>query len=196
MKKFFVSLFGLVIVILITGGCLNLEGIFPFLNKAPVIISEPITTATEDQLYSYYIEASDPNGDTLTYSFTIKPEGMDINSESGLIIWTPTNNQVGIHQVIVEISDGKHSVTQSFGIEVFNVNNPPQIFSYFPVNLNFEINEGNSIKFEVQANDIDLNTTLNYQWLLDGKKVSSSTELDLFCRLWRLQSENSKSISK
>jgi len=175
MKKFFALLFGLVVVILIMGGCSNLEGIFPFLNKAPVIISEPIITATEDQLYSYQVEASDPNGDTLTYYFTIKPEGMDINSENGLISWTPTNNQVGTHQIIVEISDGKQSITQSFEIEVSNINNSPQIFSYFPTNLNFEINEGNSVKFEVQAYDIDLNTTLNYQWLLNGKKVSSFT---------------------
>ena len=152
-----------------------MEGILPFLNKAPVIISKPIITATEDQLYLYQIEASDPNGDTLTYSFIIKPEGMSIDSESGLISWIPANNQVGIHQIIVEISDGKQSVAQSFEIEVFNVNNPPLIFSYFPVNLNFDINEGDSVKFEVQTHDIDSNTTLSYQWLLNGMKVSSST---------------------
>jgi len=174
MKKFYALLFGLVAVILM-GGCLNLEGIFPFLNQAPVIISDPIIAATEDQLYSYQVGASDPNGDTLTYSSIVKPEGMDINSENGLITWTPTNDQVGIHHIIVEISDGKQSVTQSFEIEVFNVNNSPQIFSYSPGSLNVGVNEGDSIKFEVQAQDIDLNTTLSYQWLLNGKKVSSST---------------------
>jgi len=174
MKKFFIILF-VSIVATVMGGCLNLEGILPFLNKAPVIISKPIITATEDQLYLYQIEASDPNGDTLTYSFIIKPEGMSIDSESGLISWIPANNQVGIHQIIVEISDGKQSVAQSFEIEVFNVNNPPLIFSYFPVNLNFDINEGDSVKFEVQTHDIDSNTTLSYQWLLNGMKVSSST---------------------
>ena len=173
MKKFFIILF-VSIAVTVMGGCLNLEGILPFLNKPPVIISEPIINATEDQLYLYQVEASDPNGDTLTYTFTIKPEGMDINSESGLISWIPTNNQVGTHQIIVEISDGKYNVQQNFEIEVFNVNNPPLIFSYLPVNLNFEINEGDSVKFEVQAQDIDLNTTLSYQWLLNGKKVSSS----------------------
>ncbi|GAG78554.1 unnamed protein product, partial [marine sediment metagenome] len=52
-----------------------------------------------------------------------------------------------------------------------------QIFSYFPVNLNFEINEGDSVKFEVQAHDVDLNAVLSYQWLLNEKKVSSSTVL-------------------
>jgi len=174
MKNFFVlSLFGLIISILI-GGCQNLVDLFPILNGAPVIISEPITTATEDQLYSYQVEASDPNGDNLSYSLIIKSEGMSINSENGLITWVPTNNQVGIHQIIVEISDGKQSVTQRFEIEVINVNNPPQILSYSPANIDIKINEGNSVKFEVQVHDIDLNTTLSYQWLLNGKEASHS----------------------
>jgi parallel beta-helix repeat protein len=174
MKKFFVLLFGLIILILI-GGCQNLVNILPFLNRAPVIISEPIITAKEDQLYSYQIEASDPDGDNLNYSLIIKPEGMSINTEkNGLITWMPTNNQVGIHQVIVEISDGKYKVQQIFEIEVINVNNPPQILSYFPVNLNIEINEGDSVKFEIQGTDVDLNTTLDYRWFLEGESISNS----------------------
>lgn len=174
MKKFFVLLFGLVILILI-GGCQSLGDFLPFFNRAPIIISEPAITATESNQYSYQLEAKDPDGDSLTYLLTLSPEGMSINSENGLIIWTPTNDQAGIHLIIVETSDGKQSDTQSFEIEVINVNNPLQIFSYFPTNLNFEINEGNSIKFEVQAHDIDLNTTLSYKWLLNGKEVSSSS---------------------
>ena len=177
MKKVFVLLFGLIMVI-VMGGCLNLAAIFPFLNQAPVLISEPIINATEDQPYLYQVEASDPNGDSLTFAFTIKPEGMEINSESGLISWTPTNNQVGNHHIIVKISDGKLSINQNFEIEVINVNNSPQILSYSPTNIDIKINEGNSVKFKVQAQDIDLNTTLSYQWLLNGKKVSSSTGLE------------------
>ncbi|MGB6606590.1 MAG: right-handed parallel beta-helix repeat-containing protein [Atribacterota bacterium] len=174
MKKFFIILF-VSIAATVMGGCLNLASIFPVPNVTPIIISVPIITATEDQLYSYQVKASDPNGDTLTYSFTAKPEGMGIDSESGLISWTPANDQVGIHRVVVEISDGKQSVTQDFEVEVFNVNNPPQIFFYFPTNINIKINEGSSVKFEIQARDIDLNTILGYQWLLNGKKVSNST---------------------
>ncbi|MBA7536494.1 hypothetical protein ES705_28758 [subsurface metagenome] len=174
MKKFFIIL-SILIVVTVMEGCLNSASVFPILNVAPIIISEPIITATEDQLYLYQVEASDPNGDILAYSSIIKPEGMNINSENGLIVWTPTNDQVGINQVVVEISDGKHSVTQSFEIEVSNVNNPPQILSYFPGSLNVVVNEGESIKFEVQAHDIDLNTTLSYQWFLNGKLVLDST---------------------
>jgi parallel beta-helix repeat protein len=173
MKKLFIILF-ISIAATVMGGCQSLVDFFPFLNCAPIIISEPVITATEDQLYSYQVEASDPNGDNLTYFLVLCPEGMSINSENGLISWTPTNDQVGIHLITVETSDGKQSDTQNFEIEVFNVNNPPQIFSYSPANLNFKINEGNSVKLEVQAHDIDFNTTLTYQWLLNGRKVSSS----------------------
>jgi len=190
MKKFFVLLFGLIILILI-GGCQNLGNIPPFLNRAPVIISEPIITAQEDQLYSYQIEASDPDGDNLNYSLIIKPEGMSINTEkNGLITWMPTNNQVGIHQVIVEISDGKYKVQQIFEIEVINVNNPPQILSYFPVNLNIEINEGDSVKFEIQGTDVDLNTTLDYRWFLEGGLISNSSGIGSVSKsTWKYFSE-------
>jgi len=174
MKKFFVLLFGLVILILI-GGCQSLGDFLPFLNRAPIIISEPAITATENNQYSYQLEAKDPDGDSLTYLLTLSPEGMSINSKDGLITWVPTNDQAGIHLIIVETSDGKQSDTQSFEIEVINVNNPPQIFSYFPTNLNFKINEGDSVKFEIQAQDIDLNTILSYRWLLNGKEASSSS---------------------
>src|SRR5680860_646404 len=174
MKKFFVLLFGLVILILI-GGCQSLGDFLPFFNRAPIIISEPIITATEDQLYSYQLEAKDPDGDSITYLLTLSPEGMSINSENGLITWTPTNEQVGINLVEVEISDGKKSDTQSFEIEVINVNNLPQIFSYSPDSLNVVVDEGESKKFEVQANDMDSETTFSFRWFLNGKLVSSTT---------------------
>ncbi|MBN1638976.1 MAG: hypothetical protein JW866_08415, partial [Ignavibacteriales bacterium] len=172
MKKFITLLFGLIILISI-GGCQNLADFLPFLNSSPVIISEPTITATENNQYSYQLEVKDADGDNLTYLLILSPVGMSIGSESGLLIWTPSNNQVGIHQIIIEISDGKQKVTQSFEIEVINTNNPPQILSYSPTNINIKIDEGNSLKFEVQAYDIDLNTSLNYQWLLNGKEVSS-----------------------
>src|SRR5665648_46984 len=174
MKKFFVLLFGLVILILI-GGCQSLGDFLPFFNRAPIIISEPIVTATEDQLYSYQLEAKDPDGDSITYLLTLSPEGVSINSENGLITWTPTNEQVGINLVEVEISDGKKSITQSFEIEVINVNNLPQIFSYSPDSLNVVVDEGESKKFEVQANDMDSETTFSFRWFLNGELVLDST---------------------
>ena len=92
-----------------------LTGCFLF-NSAPVIESDPITTAKEGAVYTYDVEATDPNGDVLTYSLTTSPNGMAINSATGVISWTPTT--AGNFEVTVEVSDENKSETQSFIIVV------------------------------------------------------------------------------
>ena len=87
-------------------------------NSSPVIESDPLTTAKEGVAYTYDVDATDPNGDTLTYSLTVSPSGMTINSTTGVITWTPTEGQVGENEVVVEVSDGNKSTTQSFTVTV------------------------------------------------------------------------------
>jgi hypothetical protein len=43
---------------------------------------------------------------------------MTINSTTGVITWTPTEDQVGENEVVVEVSDGSKSTTQSFTVTV------------------------------------------------------------------------------
>ena len=75
-------------------------------NVAPSIDSTPVTTATEQQAYSYDVNASDVDGDSLTYSLDIAPSGMSINASSGLISWTPSTGQAGSHGVTARVDDG------------------------------------------------------------------------------------------
>jgi len=86
------------------------------LNSTPIIESNPITTAKEGATYNYGVEATDPNGDILTYSLTTSPNGMTINSATGVISWTPTT--AGSFEVTIEVSDESKSETQSFTIIV------------------------------------------------------------------------------
>jgi len=109
-KKLLLSLSVFFIAFLFTGCFL--------FNIPPVIESDPVTTAKEGVVYAYDIEATDPNGDTLTYSLTVSPTGMTINSTTGAISWTPTEDQIGENEVLVEVSDGSKSATQSFTITV------------------------------------------------------------------------------
>ena len=92
-----------------------LTGCF-LLNSTPVIESDPISTAKEGAVYTYGVEATDPNGDILTYSLTVSPSGMTISSTTGVISWTPTT--AGSFEVTVEVSDESKSETQSFTIIV------------------------------------------------------------------------------
>ena len=107
-KKILLSLSAFFMVFLFTGCFL--------FNISPIIESDPVTTAKEGAVYTYDVEATDPNEDTLTYSLTVSPTGMTINSTNGVITWTPTT--AGSFDVTVEVSDGSKSETQSFTIIV------------------------------------------------------------------------------
>jgi len=89
-------------------------------NDAPSFTSTPLTKATVDALYTYDVDAADPDaGDTLTYSLTIKPAGMTIDAATGLIQWTPASHQAGANDVAVKVADNGSvpaSQTQSFTI--------------------------------------------------------------------------------
>jgi hypothetical protein len=88
-------------------------------NGAPSITSTPVTSATVGVAYSYDVNATDPNGDALSYSLTQAPTGMTINASTGLIAWTPTSTQSGSQAVTVRVSDpGGLFATQSFTISV------------------------------------------------------------------------------
>jgi hypothetical protein len=99
-------------------------------NAAPQITSTPVTTATVGAPYAYDVNATDSNGDTLTYSLTQAPGGMTINAGSGLIGWTPSSGQTGSHAVTVRVADpGGLAATQTFTIVVPVPNAAPQITS-------------------------------------------------------------------
>jgi len=87
-------------------------------NDMPIITSSPITEAVVDELYVYDVEAYDPDWDTLVYSITTFPSGMTIDSNTGLITWTPDSTQVGQNPVRVEVTDGMYTVDQAFIINV------------------------------------------------------------------------------
>jgi len=129
-KKLLLSLSVFFIAFLFTGCFL--------LNSSPVIESDPVTTAKEGVAYTYDVEATDPNGDALTYSLTTSPTGMTINSNTGVISWTPTT--AGSFDVTVEVSDDSKSDTQSFTITV----DETLLTSIVVLPANMEISAGSS----------------------------------------------------
>lgn len=85
-------------------------------NHAPSFVSTPVTTAQVGTPYTYHANANDADGDALTYSLSASPTGMMMDSLMGLISWIPT--AAGTSNVVVSVSDGKVSVTQSYSITV------------------------------------------------------------------------------
>ena len=87
--------------------------------------------------YEYDVNAIDPDDDVLTYSLVDGefPDGMVINPDSGVIRWGPTLDQVGEHDVLVRVEDGRGGVAeQAYTVVVKGdpANNPP-VFVSTPV---------------------------------------------------------------
>lgn len=116
MQKKLLVLILMGVVLSLCTGCL--PWLFPGFepNNAPIITSTPIINAAVGIVYTYNVEANDPDGDTLTYSLTESPNGMTIEATTGIISWFPTAE--GNYQVIIEVSDGSLSATQSFTVIV------------------------------------------------------------------------------
>ena len=128
-------------------------------NDPPLIQPIPSQAATQDILFTLQVNATDPDGDTLTYSLTAYPAGMTINPSMGLISWTPTNSAVGSHVITVRVRDvGGLYDEGTFTITVANVNDPPSIITVSLPNAT----EDMVYLFTIQATDIDADQTLTY----------------------------------
>ena len=86
-------------------------------NRAPEIVSTAVISAVIDAPYQYNVNANDLDGDTLTYSLTAAPLGMQIDPASGVISWTPT--EAGSVTATVRVVDPDSALDQqSFSIDV------------------------------------------------------------------------------
>lgn len=86
------------------------------------ITSSPSTSGQVGIQYSYQVQVNNPDNETLTYSLTENPSGMDINS-TGFVDWIPTSD--GTFPVTIQVTNSTHQVNQSFSITVVSI--PPAI---------------------------------------------------------------------
>jgi len=86
------------------------------LNSAPKIRTgnKPVFDGIN---YSYRVQAFDPDGDTLTFSLKKSPEGMNIDTQTGLIKWKVPEDVSGSVPVQVEVDDG-HGGTTLYSFEI------------------------------------------------------------------------------
>lgn len=130
-------------------------------NQAPVFTSTPVLSAIEIQPYSYDVDATDPDGDTVTYSLATAPAGATIDPVSGLISWTPDATQTAGQDFTVQATDngtGIMSEIQSFTVAVTDVNQPPFILS-LPVT---DATELVLYEYDVNGDDPDPGDTWQY----------------------------------
>jgi hypothetical protein len=125
-----------------------------FTNHPPEIISTPKDTAYENIEYKYVIKAVDMDFDVLTYS-AVQIPGWTTFSASGTLKGTPDSSDIGVHEVILSVSDSENIVYDSFNITVRKVNYKPVILGTIrPLNTPKETPLPISLEdLEVEDND-------------------------------------------
>src|SRR5262249_24833758 len=60
----------------------------------------------------------------------VKPTGITVDPTTGIVVWVPTADQLGMHDVTLRVQDGRGGIAlQSFQIAVSRVNTTPVITS-------------------------------------------------------------------
>lgn len=74
--------------------------------NSPPNVSPNIAASFNGLVYTSKVMAEDPEGDPLTYTLKAGPEGMTIDSKSGVITWEVKPENKGEHNIVVSVSDG------------------------------------------------------------------------------------------
>jgi Putative Ig domain len=89
-------------------------------NRAPTITGTPATQVEVNRTYEFRPTASDPDGDTLTFSIQNRPAWANFDATTGRLWGTPSSQQGGTYaNVAVAVSDGNASAAlPAFSIAV------------------------------------------------------------------------------
>jgi hypothetical protein len=93
-------------------------------NRAPDLRGSPPTSVAAGATYDFRPTASDPDGDTLTWSISGKPAWASFNSSSGRLYGSPGADETGTHSgIVITVSDGE--LTDKLGPFAINVTSTP-----------------------------------------------------------------------
>ncbi len=124
-------------------------------NAAPSMDVTTEHSIDENQLLTFDVTASDPDGNPLTFDVSGLPTGADYtqtDANTYAFSWTPAYDQAGTYTVTFSVSDpGSLQDSAVVAITVNNVNRPPSI-GELPEQI---LDEGSSHDIQVQAFDPD-----------------------------------------
>ena len=102
------------------GDCIS--GIYSFkVNNKPSLKSienQMIEANTEFDLKIKCTDQDPEDASNLRFYLKEAPDGMTLNEDDGILHWTPSKNQILLHIVTVQVSDGIENDTISFKIQV------------------------------------------------------------------------------
>lgn len=83
------------------------------INGDPVIIGSPTTEVLLGTSYRSSVVAEDPEGDVLRYELLEGPLGLNLDSQTGELVWPEEAIAQGNHRLRLRVKDGRGGVTEA-----------------------------------------------------------------------------------
>ncbi len=145
-------------------------------DNAPVIsqIEEKEVIAPNTLIFDVNAIDPDPVPQTLSYSIddTSIDKGMAIDAVTGAFSWSVDNNDIGFHEVKVDVSDGILAASRIVTIRVREENVAPILASI----ANQTVNTFTTLTFTVTATDSNPGETLTFS--LSGSELPTGIQFD------------------
>lgn len=145
-------------------------------------IDGTIFNLTEDEIFTYDLNATPDNN----LNFTDDSNMFEIDRWTGLINFTPDNDDVGFHTVSLIVRNGSLGAVDfaTIYLNVSNTNDPPNITYWFPneflVNTTENVSVGFLFNHTSSDPDIPYGDVVNATWVLDGVNVSYNDSWSYF----------------
>ncbi|MDK2948414.1 MAG: hypothetical protein PWQ63_1574 [Methanolobus sp.] len=98
-------------------------------DRTPELDAIGDKTVNENDLLSFTISATDPDGDAVTYSAVGLPSGATLDSITGDFSWTPGSDDSGSYSVEFIATANSLTASETITITVGNVNRAPELGS-------------------------------------------------------------------
>jgi hypothetical protein len=85
-----------------------------------LVISGTVLAGDPPVEWSYPLAASDPDGDPLTYSLVKGPPDMTLDPNTQILSWFVTSEDIGEHEITLEVADGQGGVTAQMFVLVIS----------------------------------------------------------------------------
>ncbi len=119
-------------------------------NDIPVALDTSIATS-EDTAFTGQLTATDPDGDTLTFTLATSPAGGSVTiSPAGAFTYTPAANANGNDSFSFAVSDGTASATATVSVTINPVNDPPTAHG-----TAITVDQGATVSGTLSASDSD-----------------------------------------
>ncbi len=150
-------------------------------NDAPTLSAIGNKTLDELSTLSFTALGSDLDvpANTLTYSLDSPSSvlGMTINGTTGVFGWTPSESQDGVYSVIVSVSDGLLTASETISVTVNEVNNNTPLITSIGIQSIAENALFGALIVDLEATDVDSGTT--FVWSLGTGNIDVDVDSNL-----------------